>query len=199
MSKSLLAIIGVVGAIVAYAISTYNGFIPLDENVKKAWGNVEASYQKRFDLVPNLVETVKAYAKHEKGTFEAVTQARANASKAIQINIDDMDEEEMQKKLKQINEANAQLNQGLGRLMATAEAYPELKANTNFIKLQEDLEKIENEIANARRIFNEAVQTYNTEVRVFPANIVANIFGFRSKAMFEAEAGADKAVKVNFD
>ncbi|MBQ0029464.1 MAG: LemA family protein [Paludibacteraceae bacterium] len=199
MSKSLLAIIGVVGAIVAYAISTYNGFIPLDENVKKAWGNVEASYQKRFDLVPNLVETVKAYAKHEKGTFEAVTQARANATKAIQINIDDMDEEEMQKKLKQINEANAQLNQGLGRLMATAEAYPELKANTNFIKLQEDLEKIENEIANARRIFNEAVQTYNTEVRVFPANIVANIFGFRSKAMFEAEAGADKAVKVNFD
>lgn len=189
-----LLVIGVLILImVGGTLTTYNGLIAKDEAVATAWGNIQSQYQRRADLIPNLVSTVKRYAKHESKTLENVMAARAKATQ-ITINSDNLTPE----KLKQYQAAQGELSQALGRLMAVSENYPNLKANENFSELQAQLEGTENRINESRQIYNSAVQTYNVSVRRFPANIVAGMFGFDKKNQFEAEAGAEKAPKVEF-
>lgn len=189
-----LLVIGVLMLImVGGTLTTYNGLIAKDEAVATAWGNIQSQYQRRADLIPNLVSTVKGYAKHESETLENVMAARAKATQ-VTINSDNLTPE----KLKQYQAAQGELSQALGRLMAVSENYPNLKANENFSELQAQLEGTENRINESRQIYNSAVQTYNVSVRRFPANIVAGMFGFDKKNQFEAEAGAEKAPKVEF-
>lgn len=189
-----LLVIGVlILIIVGGTLTTYNGLIAKDEAVATAWGNIQSQYQRRADLIPNLVSTVKGYAKHESETLENVMAARAKATQ-ITVNADNLTPE----KLKQYQAAQGELSQALGRLMAVSENYPDLKANENFSELQAQLEGTENRINESRQIYNSAVQTYNVSVRRFPANIVAGMFGFDKKNQFEAEAGAEKAPKVEF-
>lgn len=189
-----LLVIGVLILImVGGTLTTYNGLIAKDEAVATAWGNIQSQYQRRADLIPNLVSTVKGYAKHESETLENVMAARAKATQ-IAVNADNLTPE----KLKQYQAAQGELSQALGRLMAVSENYPNLKANENFSELQAQLEGTENRINESRQIYNSAVQTYNVSVRRFPANIVAGMFGFDKKNQFEAEAGAEKAPKVEF-
>ncbi|WP_337771849.1 LemA family protein [Prevotellamassilia timonensis] len=189
-----LLVIGVLILImVGGTLTTYNGLIAKDEAVATAWGNIQSQYQRRADLIPNLVSTVKGYAKHESETLESVMAARAKATQ-ITVNADNLTPE----KLKQYQAAQGELSQALGRLMAVSENYPNLKANENFSELQAQLEGTENRINESRQIYNSAVQTYNVSVRRFPANIVAGMFGFDKKNQFEAEAGAEKAPKVEF-
>lgn len=189
-----LLVIGVlILIIVGGTLTTYNGLIAKDEAVATAWGNIQSQYQRRADLTPNLVSTVKGYAKHESETLENVMAARAKATQ-VTINSDNLTPE----KLKQYQAAQGELSQALGRLMAVSENYPNLKANENFSELQAQLEGTENRINESRQIYNSAVQTYNVSVRRFPANIVAGMFGFDKKNQFEAEAGAEKAPKVEF-
>lgn len=189
-----LLVIGVLILImVGGTLTTYNGLIAKDEAVATAWGNIQSQYQRRADLIPNLVSTVKGYAKHESETLENVMAARAKATQ-ITVNADNLTPE----KLKQYQAAQGELSQALGRLMAVSENYPNLKANENFSGLQAQLEGTENRINESRQIYNSAVQTYNVSVRRFPANIVAGMFGFDKKNQFEAEAGAEKAPKVEF-
>lgn len=189
-----LLVIGVLILImVGGTLTTYNGLIAKDEAVGTAWGNIQSQYQRRADLIPNLVSTVKGYAKHESETLENVMAARAKATQ-VTINSDNLTPE----KLKQYQAAQGELSQALGRLMAVSENYPNLKANENFSELQAQLEGTENRINESRQIYNSAVQTYNVSVRRFPANIVAGMFGFDKKNQFEAEAGAEKAPKVEF-
>ena len=189
-----LLVIGVLILImVGGTLTTYNGLIAKDEAVATAWGNIQSQYQRRADLIPNLVSTVKGYAKHESETLENVMAARAKATQ-ITVNADNLTPE----KLKQYQAAQGELSQALGRLMAVSENYPNLKANDNFSELQAQLEGTENRINESRQIYNSAVQTYNVSVRRFPANIVAGMFGFDKKNQFEAEAGAEKAPKVEF-
>ncbi len=189
-----LLVIGVLILImVGGTLTTYNGLIAKDEAVATAWGNIQSQYQRRADLIPNLVSTVKGYAKHESETLENVLAARAKATQ-VTINADNLTPE----KLKQYQAAQGELSQALGRLMAVSENYPNLKANENFSELQAQLEGTENRINESRQIYNSAVQTYNVSVRRFPANIVAGMFGFDKKNQFEAEAGAEKAPKVEF-
>lgn len=189
-----LLVIGVLILImVGGTLTTYNGLIAKDEAVATAWGNIQSQYQRRADLIPNLVSTVKGYAKHESETLENVMAARAKATQ-VTINSDNLTPE----KLKQYQAAQGELSQALGRLMAVSENYPNLKANENFSELQAQLEGTENRINESRQIYNSAVQTYNVSVRRFPANIVAGMFGFDKKNQFEAETGAEKAPKVEF-
>lgn len=189
-----LLVIGVLILImVGGTLTTYNGLIAKDEAVATAWGNIQSQYQRRADLIPNLVSTVKGYAKHESETLENVLAARAKATQ-VTINADNLTPE----KLKQYQAAQGELSQALSRLMAVSENYPNLKANENFSELQAQLEGTENRINESRQIYNSAVQTYNVSVRRFPANIVAGMFGFDKKNQFEAEAGAEKAPKVEF-
>lgn len=189
-----LLVIGVLILImVGGTLTTYNGLIAKDEAVATAWGNIQSQYQRRADLIPNLVSTVKGYAKHESETLENVMAARAKATQ-VTVNADNLTPE----KLKQYQAAQGELSQALGRLMAVSENYPNLKANENFSELQAQLEGTENRINESRQIYNSAVQTYNVSVRRFPANIVAGMFGFDKKNQFEAEAGAEKAPKVEF-
>lgn len=189
-----LLVIGVLILImVGGTLTTYNGLIAKDEAVATAWGNIQSQYQRRADLIPNLVSTVKGYAKHESETLENVMAARAKATQ-VTINSDNLTPE----KLKQYQAAQGELSQALGRLMAVSENYPNLKANENFSELQAQLEGTENRINESRQNYNSAVQTYNVSVRRFPANIVAGMFGFDKKDQFEAEAGAEKAPKVEF-
>lgn len=189
-----LLVIGVLILImVGGTLTTYNGLIAKDEAVATAWGNIQSQYQRRADLIPNLVNTVKEYAKHESETLENVMAARAKATQ-ITVNADNLTPE----KLKQYQAAQGELSQALGRLMAVSENYPNLKANENFSELQAQLEGTENRINESRQIYNSTVQTYNVSVRRFPANIVAGMFGFDKKNQFEAEAGAEKAPKVEF-
>lgn len=189
-----LLVIGVLILImVGGTLTTYNGLIAKDEAVATAWGNIQSQYQRRADLIPNLVSTVKGYAKHESETLENVMAARAKATQ-ITVNADNLTPE----KLKQYQAAQGELSQALGRLMAVSENYPNIKANENFSELQAQLEGTENRINESRQIYNSAVQTYNVSVRRFPANIVAGMFGFDKKNQFEAEAGAEKAPKVEF-
>lgn len=189
-----LLVIGVLILImVGGTLTTYNGLIAKDEAVATAWGNIQSQYQRHADLIPNLVSTVKGYAKHESETLENVMAARAKATQ-ITVNADNLTPE----KLKQYQAAQGELSQALGRLMAVSENYPNLKANENFSELQAQLEGTENRINESRQIYNSAVQTYNVSVRRFPANIVAGMFGFDKKNQFEAEAGAEKAPKVEF-
>lgn len=194
MKKSGLIIILVLLAIIVFGgIGGYNGLVSTQESLNKSWANVENQYQRRSDLIPNLVETVKGYAKHESGTLEAVVSARA---KATQVTVDPNNL--TPEKLQEFQSAQGELSSALGRLMMIREAYPDLKANQNFIELQAQLEGTENRITVARDNFNQEVQKYNTMVRRFPKNIIAGLFGFERKPTFEAEKGAEKAPEVKF-
>jgi len=196
MKKSLIVIIVLV-VLVFIAFKwyqgVYNGMVQADENVKSVWGNVENQYQRRADLVPNLVATVKGYATHEETTLENVTNARA---KATQMTIDPtkLNEENMA----QFQAAQGELSSALSRLLVSVEAYPDLKANQNFLDLQAQLEGTENRISTERTRFNDVAQQYNTLIRRFPNNIVAGISGFTAKPYFKSEAGAEKAPEVKF-
>ena len=187
----------VVGAIVlilfVWGCGGYNGLVKKDENVKNAWNNVNTEYQKRGDLVDNLVNTVKGAANFEKTTLTEVVNARAKAS-SVTINADQLTPENMQK----YQQAQAQLSGSLSRLLVVAEQYPDLKATENFKQLQGQLEGIENDIRNSRMTFNSTVNTYNTSRRAFPINIFAGMFGFGPREGFKADEGAEKAPKVDF-
>lgn len=193
MKKSTLIICAVVFVLAIFGVTKYNGMVNGDEKVSQAWANVEAQYQRRADLIPNLVATVKGYAEHEKSTFEAVTDARAKATQ-VTLNVDELTDENIQK----FQQAQAQVSSALSRLLAVSENYPELKASEQFIELQAQLEGTENRINTARTEYNKEVKDYNVMVRSFPGNIFAGIFGFERRAEFKAEAGAEKAPTVAF-
>ena len=191
MKKSYLILIGiavVVILIIGWVKSTYNGMVTVEEEATTALANVQSAYQRRADLIPNLVEVVKGYAAHEKETLEGVINARAKAT-SMSLNADNI--EEYQK-------AQGELSSALGRLIAIGEAYPDLKANENFRELQVQLEGTENRINEERNKANKAIQDYNIKIRRFPSNLLAGLFGFEKKNKFEAEAGAEKAPKVSF-
>ena len=196
MKKGLIALI-VAGVIVVggflWIKGAYNRMVVEDENVSSAWAQVENVYQRRADLIPNLVETVKGYAEHESSTLENVVAARA---KATQVTVDP--ENLTPEALAAFNEAQGELSSALGRLLPIQENYPDLKASQQFMELQAQLEGTENRIATERMKFNEAAKTYNTMIRQFPDNIIASMFGFEKKAYFEAQAGAETAPKVEF-
>lgn len=183
----------IVGLLVLWVIAKYNGIAGKDQNVKKSWGNVESDYQRRMDLIPNLVNTVKGYANFEKETLTKVIEARASATQ-VKIDPTNLTPE----KLAEFQQAQGGLSQALGRLMVVAEQYPDLKANQNFLDLQSQLEGTENRINVSRQRFNDAVGDYNTAIVGFPGNLVAMIGGFKEKGFFQAQAGADKAPEVKF-
>ena len=193
MKKSTIILVAVIAALAMWAISAYNGMVKMDESVSTAWSNVENQYQRRTDLIPNLVNTVKGYAAHEKETFEAVVSAR---SKATQMTVDP--ENLTPEKLQEYQKAQGEIGAALGRLLAITENYPELKANENFKELQAQLEGTENRISVERRNFNEVARTYNTSIRTFPKTIIAGMCGFDKRPYFEAEEGANKAPEVKF-
>jgi len=183
--------------VIAIAISvkgTYNQFVTLEENVRQAWAQVQNVYQRRLDLIPNLVETVKGYASHERETLQAVTEARSRMGGVTQLRAEDLTPENMAR----LQEAQAGLASALQRLMVVVERYPDLKANQNFIRLQDELAGTENRIAVERRRFNEAVQLYNRTIRRFPQLFWARLFGFQEKPYFEAVEQAQEAPKVAF-
>ena len=190
----LLAVGGLLLICVFWSFSTYNSLVGQDEVVTTAWGNVQTQYQRRSDLIPNLVNVVKGYAKHEKETLEAVVSARARATQ-ITVSADGLTPE----KLQQYQQAQGQLSAALGKLLAVSESYPNLKANENFSELQAQLEGTENRISESRTRYNKAVQGYNISVRKFPGNIVAKMFGFAPKVKFEAAENAQNAPTVNFE
>ena len=185
--------IGVVAVVAIFFYATYNGFVNREEGLKSAWSNVETQYQRRADLIPNLVNTVKGYAAHETQSLNEVTEARARAT-SINLSADDLTPE----RLAQFQRAQAEVRSALGRLIAVSESYPDLKANQNFLELQAQLEGTENRIAVARKDFNAAAQQYNVSVRRFPANLVARMFGFGQKPYFESAEGAAAAPQVTF-
>ncbi len=185
--------IGVVAVVAIFFYATYNGFIGKEEGVNAAWSNVETQYQRRSDLIPNLVNTVKGYAAHESQTLASVTEARARAT-SINLSPGELTPE----RLAQYQQAQAEVRTALGRLIAVAESYPDLKANQNFIELQSQLEGTENRIAVARKDFNDAARKYNVAVRRFPSNLVAALFGFDQKPYFEAAEGTETAPQVEF-
>ncbi|HEY5969987.1 MAG TPA: LemA family protein [Chitinophagaceae bacterium] len=190
---TLLIVLGLVLILGIWGCSGYNGLVKQDETVKKSWNNVQTEYQKRYDLVDNLVNTVKGAAKFEQETLTQVIQARSKAS-SIQLNADQLTNENIQK----FDQAQSELSGSLGRLLVSVERYPELKATENFMKLQGQLEGIENDVRVSRTNFNESVNTYNTKVRSFPTNIFAGMFGFSAREGFKADQGAEKAPKVQF-
>jgi len=193
MKKWLVPIILIALAVI-FGVRVYNSTIGLEENVEEAWGKVESSYQRRSDLIGNLVKTVQGAADFEKSTLESVINARA---KATSINIDPTNITPEQ--LQQFNQAQSGLSSALSRLLVTVERYPDLKANQNFLELQSQLEGTENRINVARDRFNETVKPYNKHIRTFPNNLLAGMFGFEKKAYFEAEEGSEKAPDVEFD
>lgn len=189
----LLAISGLLLLSIFWGIGKYNGLINMDESVSGQWANVENQYQRRVDLIPNLIATVKGYAKHETTTLEGVVTAR---SKATQITVDPTNLSA--EKLKEYQAAQGELGSALGKLLMITENYPDLKANQNFLELQAQLEGTENRIATERTAFNNLAKDFNAAIRKFPTNIIANMSGFEKKAYFEAEAGSEKAPKVEF-
>ncbi|HTM98184.1 MAG TPA: LemA family protein [Pedobacter sp.] len=190
-------VIGVIAVLVLILViggcNGYNSLVKMDVDVQTKWSNVETQYQRRADLIPNLVSTVKGAAKFEQGTLTAVIEARASASK-ITIDPDKLNAENIEK----YQAAQGQITQALGKLMVLTENYPELKATQQFSDLSAQLEGTENRITVARKDFNESVQAYNTKVRSFPNNLTAGMFGFAPKAAFKAEAGSQNAPKVEF-
>lgn len=190
---TIIILVAVVAIIALWAISGYNSLVSMDENVSNQWANVETQYQRRADLIPNLVNTVKGYAAHEKETLEGVIAAR---SQATQIKVDPTDL--TPEKLAEYQKAQGQLATALGKLLAITENYPDLKANQNFLELQAQLEGTENRINVARKNFNDAAKAYNTAIRRFPKNILAGMFGFDKRAYFEAAEGAEQAPQVQF-
>mgnify|MGYP002620282899 CR=1 FL=1 len=196
MKKSLITIIVIAVValgLISWATGAYNSMVEVQEKATTALANVQSTYQRRADLIPNLVETVKGYAAHEKETLDGVVNARAKAT-SINLEAGELTPE----KLQEFQAAQSELSSALGRLIAVGEAYPDLKANENFRDLQVQLEGTENRINEARNKYNAAVQEYNVTIRRFPKNIFAGIFGFDKMAKFEAEAGAEKAPKVDF-
>lgn len=193
MKKTWIIIIAVLAVIVVYGITSYNSMVAQDEAVGTAWSNVENQYQRRADLIPNLVNTVKGYAAHEKETFDAVVSARAKATQTT-ISIDELTPEKMEAYQK----AQGAVGSALSRLLAVTENYPDLKGNENFQTLQAQLEGTENRISVERRKFNEVAKAYNTNIRRFPKNIFAGMFGFEKRPYFEAEEGSEKAPEVKF-
>ena len=185
--------VGILVVVVLWAIGGYNGMVKMDEQVQNSWANVETQYQRRADLIPNLVSTVKGYAKHEQQTLEDVVKARSEATQ-VKVDAENLTPE----KLAAFQKAQSGVSSALGRLLAVAENYPDLKANQNFLELQSQLEGTENRITVARKDFNDTAKSYNQAIRQFPKNILAGMFGFEKKSYFEAEAGSEKAPRVEF-
>jgi LemA protein len=193
-SRIVLIAIAVIAVLFVFrGCRGYNNLVSLREQVNREWANVENVYQRRADLIPNLVNTVKGYAAHEQGTFIAVTEARAKST-SVTIDAANMTEADM----KRFQAAQGEMSSALSRLLAVAENYPDLKANQNFLELQSQLEGTENRIAVERRNFNETATKYNTEIKKFPMVIFAGMFGFTARPYFEAEAGAETAPEVKF-
>ena len=193
MKKTWIIIIAVIAVIAIYGVSSYNSMVSQEEAVGTAWSNVENQYQRRADLIPNLVNTVKGYAAHEKETFDAVVSARAKATQTT-VSIDDLTPEKMEA----YQRAQGEVGSALSRLLAVTENYPELKANENFQTLQAQLVGTENRISVERRNFNDVARAYNASIRRFPKNIFAGMFGFEKRPYFEAQEGAEKAPEVKF-
>ncbi len=201
MSKGLIAVVGILGLLLLVGLGIFgwyygvkNDLVRQEENVTSAWSQVENVYQRRADLIPNLVRTVKGYAAHEQDTLVQVTEAR---SKVNNINLGNTVNDPL--KMEQFQKAQGELSSALSRLMVVVEKYPDLKANENFRDLQVQLEGTENRIAVERKRYNDAAQEFNTRIRQFPASIVAGIAGFQRKAYFQAQPGAEKAPEVNFE
>lgn len=192
MKRILIALIGLFTAL-SFSSCGYNTMVNLEENVKGKWAQVENAYQRRADLIPNLVNTVKGAADFEQETLTQVIEARAKAT-SVTIDADNLNPEAIQ----EFQRSQDALSQSIGRLLVSVERYPELKANQNFLELQAQLEGTENRISTERRAFNEATQQYNATIRRFPNNIMAGIFGFSQKGYFTAEAGSDRAPEVQF-
>jgi LemA protein len=192
-SPVLLIVLGILVVLLFLGCGSYNSLVGEDENVKKSWGNVQSAYQRRADLIPNLVETVKGEASFERGTLNDVINARARAT-SVQVNPENLTPENIQ----QFQQAQGQLSGALGRLLVTVEQYPTLRANDAFRDLQRQLEGTENRINTERNRYNEVVQPYNTKVRSFPTNVFAGMMGFRPRPSFEADPGSQNAPRVNF-
>lgn len=193
MKKGLIITLAVVIALLLWGTTGYNSMVSLEENVENQWSQVETQYQRRSDLIPNLVNTVKGYAAHEKETLSGVIEARSKATQ-MQVNAKDLTPE----KLAEFQKAQGELGAALGRLLALSESYPDLKANEQFTGLQAQLEGTENRIAVARNRFNDAAKEYNVRIRKFPKNILAGILGFDKRPYFQAEEGTQKAPSVEF-
>ena len=189
----LIITLAIVAVVLIWGVSGYNGLVSMDEGVQNKWADVETQYQRRADLIPNLVNTVKGYAAHEKETLEGVVKARSEAT-SVKIDAENMTAEQMA----QYQKAQNGVSSALSKLLLVVEKYPDLKANQNFLELQSQLEGTENRITVARRDFNGAAKEYNTAIRKFPKNILAGMFGFEKKAYFEAQEGAEKAPEVQF-
>jgi LemA protein len=201
MKRGMIIFLAILGAVVILGLlvvgwltGMYNSLVKLDESVSQSWAQVQNQYQRRLDLIPNLVETVKGYATHEKDVFTEVAEARASVGKLV-VTPEVLNNPQTFQKFQQ---AQGELSSALSRLLAVAENYPQLKANENFLQLQNQLEGTENRITTERRRFNEVVQEYNVRVRTFPTSIFAGMFGFGQKQYFQAEPGAEKAPKVKF-
>jgi len=193
MKRSGLIILAIIAVLVIWGISTQRGLVGQDENVKKSWNNVQSEYQKRSDLVGQLVETVKGVANFEQKTLTDVINARSKAT-SINVNANDLSPE----KVAEFQKAQEELKGSLSRLLVVAEQYPQLKATESFMKLQGQLEGIENDVKTSRNSFNEAINTYNVKVRSFPGNLIAGMLGFKAKEGFKADAGTEKAPPVKF-
>ena len=194
ISKKLIGIVIVVLILIAAFVKPYNNMVSKDETCSKAWSNVENAYQRRLDLIPNLVKTVQGAADYERGTLESVIEARSKAT-SVQVDANNLTEEAIAK----FQEAQDQLSSALSKMLVTVERYPELKANQNFLELQAQLEGTENRIAVERNKFNETVGDYNSYIRKFPNNIISGLFNFDKKGYFKATAGAENAPDVNFN
>ena len=191
---TLWIVLAVLAVLVIYGISSYNSLVQQDEVTTTKWSDLQSQYKRRSDLIPNLVNTVKGYAKHESSTLENLVAARAKATQ-VTVDADDLTPE----KVKQIQEAQGELSAALGKLLAITENYPDLKANQNFGQLQAEIAGTENRINESRLLYNKAVQDYNTYVRTFPKNIFAGIFGFEKKAKFEASEKEMEVPSVSFE
>lgn len=196
MKKSLwilLVVVIVVVMIYSFFAGRYNTMVEKGLAAEQAWANIETQYQRRTDLIPNFVNTVKGYAEHEKTTLEGVVEARSKATQTT-VKFDEINDQTLAK----YQQAQGEISQTLGRLMAISESYPDLKANQNFIAMQDELSGTENRIAVARRDYNTAITDYNSYIKKFPTNVIAGMFGFSPKALFASEAGAEKAPEVKF-